>query len=70
MDKNSPQEEGKQMPSIANKEENTYKGLSLSEKKLRKISISPKIKDGKVQLDKNNPDHRYIYEDWSIRNEL
>ncbi|MDD4346343.1 MAG: hypothetical protein PHZ11_05505 [Desulfitobacteriaceae bacterium] len=63
MDKNSPQEEGKQMPPIAKKKEDTYKGLSLSEKKLKEISISHKIKNGKVQLDKNNPDHRYIYED-------
>jgi len=35
----------------------------LSEKKLKDITISPKIKNGKIQLDKNNPDHRYIYED-------
>ncbi|CDX02186.1 hypothetical protein DesLBE_0083 [Desulfitobacterium sp. LBE] len=63
MDKNSPQEEGQQMPSLAKKEVNTYKGLSLSEKKLKEITISPKIKDGKVQLDKNNPAHRYIHED-------
>lgn len=63
MDENSPQEEGEQMPSLAKKEENKYKGLSLSEKKLKEITISPKIKNGKVQLDKNNPAHRYIYED-------
>ena len=63
MDKNSSQEEGKQMPSTAKKEKNTYKGLSLSEEKLKEITISPKIKNGKVQLDKNNPNHRYIYED-------
>jgi hypothetical protein len=60
---NSPQEEGKNMPSLAKKEENTYKGLSLSEKKLKEITISPKTKNGKVQLDKNDPAHRYIFED-------
>lgn len=55
----SPQEEENNMPSLAKKEENAYKGLSLSEKK---ITISPKIKNGKVQSDKNNPAHRYIYQ--------
>ncbi|AGA70081.1 hypothetical protein Desdi_2665 [Desulfitobacterium dichloroeliminans LMG P-21439] len=64
MDKNNPQEAGGQMPSLAKKEANTtYKGLSLSDKKLKEITISPKIKDGKILLDKNNPAHRYIYED-------
>ncbi|EHQ88633.1 hypothetical protein [Desulfosporosinus youngiae] len=63
MDKNTPQEEREQMPSLVKKEEKPYKGLSLSEKKLKDITISPKIKNGKIQLDKNNPDHRYIYED-------
>jgi len=60
---NSPQEEGNNMPALSKKEENTYKGLSLSEKKLKEITISPKIKNGKVQLDKNDPTHRYIFED-------
>ena len=59
----SHQEEGNNMPSLAKKDESTYKGLSLSEKKLKKITISPKIKNGKVQLDKNDRAHRYIYED-------
>lgn len=59
----SPHEEGNNMPALTKKEENTYKGLSLSEKKLEEITISPKIKSGKVQLDKNNTAHRYIYED-------
>src|SRR5690606_29895598 len=26
-------------------------------------TISPKIKDGKILFDRNNPDHRYIMED-------
>ena len=60
---NSPQEEGKDMPALAKKEENTYKGLSLPEKKLKEITISPIIKNGKVKLDKNDPAHRYIFED-------
>jgi hypothetical protein len=59
----SPQGKGDNMPSLAKKEENAYKGLSLSEKKLKEITISPKIKNGKVQLDKNDPAHCYIYED-------
>ncbi|MPN14691.1 hypothetical protein SDC9_162018 [bioreactor metagenome] len=63
IDKNSPQEEGDQMPALVKKEGTTYKGLSLSEKKLKEITISPKIKNGKVQLDKNDSAHRYIYED-------
>ncbi|MFA6807762.1 MAG: hypothetical protein WCR27_02095 [Eubacteriales bacterium] len=57
------QEEGIDMPALAKKEDHAYKGLSLSEKKLKEITISPKIKNGKVQLDKNDPAHRYIYED-------
>lgn len=57
-------EEGNNMSALAEKKENTYKGLTLSEKKLKEITISPKIKNGKVQLDKNDPAHRYIYEDW------
>lgn len=63
MDKNSPQGEDDQMPSLAKKGETTYKGLSLSEKKLKEVTISPKIKNGKVQLDKKDSAHRYIYED-------
>lgn len=60
---NSPQEEGENMPALAKKEKNTFRGLSLSEKKLKEITISPQIKNGKVQLDKNDPAHRYIFED-------
>lgn len=60
---NSPQEERKNMPASVKKEENPYKGLALSEKKLKEIAVSPKIKNGKVQLDKNDPAHRYIFED-------
>jgi hypothetical protein len=60
---NSPEEERENMPELAKKEEKDYKGLSLSEKKLKEITISPKIKNGKVQLDKNDPAHRYIFED-------
>lgn len=63
LDVNSPQEEGKNMPSLAKKGGNTFRGLSLPNKKLKEITISPKIKNGKVQLDKNDPAHRYIFED-------
>ncbi|CAA7602023.1 Hypothetical protein DEACI_2694 [Acididesulfobacillus acetoxydans] len=37
-----------------------YKGLSLSPKKLGEIVVRPKVRNGKVLLDKNNRDHRYI----------
>ena len=57
-------EEGNNMPALAKIKENTYRGLTLSERKLKEITISPQIKNGKVQLDKNDPAHRYIYEDW------
>jgi len=45
------------------KKEQSYKGLSLSSKKLKEITIRPKVKDGKVLFDKNNKDHRYIVEE-------
>lgn len=45
------------------KKEQPYKGLSLSSQKLNEITIEPKVKDGKVLLDKNNKDHRYIIEE-------
>jgi len=49
------------MPAIQKKEQE-YKGLS--KELLDKISITPKtVKDGKIILDKNNKDHRYIMED-------
>jgi hypothetical protein len=58
---NSPQEEEKEMPTVAKEEKN--KGLSLSSKKLDEISVKPKVKNGKVLFDKNNQDHRYIVEE-------
>ncbi|MEN6349708.1 MAG: hypothetical protein ABFD08_09985 [Syntrophomonas sp.] len=57
----SPKERGDKMPAIQKKEPE-YKGLS--KELLDKISITPKaVKDGKIILDKNNKDHRYIMED-------
>ncbi len=55
---NSSQEERNKMPAFAKKEE--YKGLSLSSKKLNEIAVKPKVENGKILLDKNNEDHRYI----------
>lgn len=60
-DKNSPQEEGNEMPALA--KEQSYKGLSLSSKKLKEITIRPKIKGGKLLFDKSNKDHRYIVDE-------
>jgi hypothetical protein len=40
-----------------------YKKLSLSPEKLKEITVSPKIRNGKVMLDKDDPDHRYLYDD-------
>ena len=59
---NTPQEEEIEMAETAKKEQ-SYKGLSLSSKKLKEITIRPKVKDGKVLFDKNNKDHRYIVEE-------
>jgi len=58
----TPQEEGIEMAETA-KKEHSYKGLSLSSKKLKEITVRPKVKDGKVLFDKNNKDHRYIVEE-------
>jgi len=43
--------------------EQGYEKLSLSSKRLKENTVSPKIRDGKVMLDKNNPKHRYLYEE-------
>lgn len=53
--------EGEEMSAIAKQQ--GYKKISLSPKKIKGITISPTtIKDGKLLLDKNNKDHRYIVE--------
>ncbi|MED0687106.1 hypothetical protein [Anoxybacillus ayderensis] len=39
---------------------NSYRGLSL---KSKKNVIKPKVKDGKLLLDRKNPLHRYIFND-------
>ena len=51
----SPQKEGNDMSEHAKKEQ-SYKGLSLSAKKLKEITVSPKVKDGKVF--RKRPNHR------------
>ncbi len=58
----TPQEEETEMAETA-KKERSYKGLSLSSKKLKEITVRPKVKDGKVLFDKNNKNHRYIVEE-------
>jgi hypothetical protein len=57
----SPQEEGKDMPALA--KEQSYEGLSLSSKKLKEITVKPKVKNGKILFDKKDKDHRYIVEE-------
>lgn len=53
--------EGETLSAVA--KEQGYKKLSLTPKKLQKITVQPvAIKDGKLLLDKNNKDHRYIVE--------
>lgn len=59
---NSSQEEEQKMPTLAKKEQ-SYKGLSLSSKKLSEIAVRPKVKNGKLLFDKNDKDHRYIVEE-------
>jgi len=36
---------------------------TIRDEKLNKITVKPKVKNGKVLFDRNNPDHRYIMED-------
>lgn len=59
---NSSQEEERKMPTLTKKGQ-SYKGLSLSSKKLNEITVRPKVKNGKLLFDKNNKDHRYIVEE-------
>jgi hypothetical protein len=59
---NNSQEEGEKMPALAKKEQ-SFKDLSLSPQKLNEITVKPKVKDGKLLLNKNNKDHRYIMEE-------
>lgn len=59
---NNSQEEDKKMPALAKKEQ-SFKDLSLSPQKLKEITVKPKVKDGKLLLNKNNKDHRYIMEE-------
>ena len=61
MDKEENNQEEKNMQALAKDQGN--KGLSLSSKKLKEITIRPKVKDGKLLFDKNNKDHRYIVEE-------
>ena len=53
--------EGENLGAVA--KEQGYKKLSLTPKKLQKITVQPSaIKDRKMLFDKNNKDHRYIVE--------
>ena len=56
------QKEGNEMPALVKKEQSA-KGLSLPPQKLNEITVKPKVKDGKLLLDNNNKDHRYIMEE-------
>ncbi|MDD2621104.1 MAG: hypothetical protein PHC92_10600 [Syntrophomonadaceae bacterium] len=50
------------MPAVV-KNEQSNKGLSLSSKQLYQTIVKPKVKNGKIVLDKNNKDHRYLMEE-------
>jgi len=41
----------------------TFKKLNLDPETVKNISVTPKVKDGKMLFDKNNKNHRYIVED-------
>lgn len=41
----------------------SYKKLSLNKDILKGISIKSKVKKGKLILDPNNKDHRYIFDE-------
>lgn len=41
----------------------TYKKLDLGSVKVNEISVTPKVKDGKLMFDRKNKSHRYIVED-------
>lgn len=58
---NGENKEGENLSAVA--KEQGYKKLSLTPKKLQKITVKPvSIKNGKLLFDKNNKDHRYIVE--------
>lgn len=59
---NSSEEEGEKMPAAV-KEKQENKGLSLSVRKLRGITVKPKVEDGKLLFNKNKKDHRYIVDE-------
>ncbi len=44
-------------------ERKDYKKLNLNHEKINSISVTPKVKDGKLLFNENNKDHRYIVED-------
>lgn len=54
-------EEEKDMAKMLSSE--TYKKLSLDPKTIKDISVTPKVRDGKMLFDKNNKNHRHIVED-------
>jgi len=43
-------------------ERQAYKKLNLSADTKKEISVTPKVKDGKLLFDKNNKNHRYVVE--------
>ena len=40
-----------------------YKKLNISLDKIKEISVTPKVKDGKLIFNRENKNHRYIIED-------
>lgn len=44
-------------------EDQTYRKLNISSGKIKEISVTPKMKDGKLILNRENKNHRYIMDD-------
>lgn len=43
--------------------EKSYKKLNLDPETIEKISVTPKVKDGKLLFDRKNKSHRYIVDE-------
>lgn len=62
-DKNGKNDKGDEDMTTQTLTNKTYRKLNLSADKIGEISVTPKIKDGKLLFNRKNKDHRYIVED-------
>ena len=60
-------EKAKEMESA---DESAYRKLNLSPEKIKEISVTPIVLDGKLLFDKNIESHRYFIEDDDARKNL